>query len=109
MLKTSPDRYRALPSRTSCGPPPIAASTPGQAGRRESRTVVDVPTGASEVSAVADSPRATRTAPPGGIATEPPSTRSSSTGATRSTSGVAAGNGKSTTATLPGIAGVSSP
>ena len=54
-------------------------------------------------------PRATSTAPPGGIVTAPPSVRASTIGAARSISGVAAGKGKRIAAALPGRAGVLGP
>ena len=78
-------------------------------GGAPSRIVTGAPTGASAASVAAAAPRASSTAPPGGIAIALPSLCASTTGATRSTSGVAAGKGKRTTATLPLSAGALGP
>ena len=110
VVKSSPARKTAAPSRTICGPPPIAATTPGQSGLKTRRDVTSCPTGASAVSAAAAAaPFATSTAPPGGIGTGAAPVRISVTGATRSAFGVAAGNGKRISAVAPATAGVAGP
>ena len=81
----------------------------GHDGTSPRFTVIVPPATPSERSACAAVPRATTTAPPAGIATAPPSVLASTTGATRSTSGVAAGKGNRITAALPGSAGVLAP
>ncbi|RDI73210.1 hypothetical protein Gocc_3005 [Gaiella occulta] len=108
-VNASPARNTGAPSRTIWGPPPMAETTPGQSGLKMRRAVTVEPTAASAVSAAADEPRATSTAPPAGIGTAPPSARVSTTGACRSAFGTAAGKGNRITATDPGSAGVCGP
>ena len=109
VVKISPALKIGAPSRTICGPPPIAETMSGQSGLRLSWVVTICPTGASAVSAAAAAPTATRTAPPGGIGTAAPPVRSSTTGAWRSVFGVAAGNGNRIADTAPGFGGVAGP
>ena len=104
----SPALKTGLPFLTRSGPPPSAAVTPVQSGSSEKRTWTAWPTGASAWRAVAADPRATSTAPSGGIAAAPPGTTCAET-PTRSAFGAAAGNGRSTTATAPDAAGVAGP
>jgi len=61
-----------LPARKSTGPPPIASVTALQSTLNVSRAVTVVPTGASATSFEALEPRATSTAPPGGMGVSPP-------------------------------------
>ncbi len=108
-VKASPARNTGAPSRTICGPPPTAATIPGQSGRSVRVTVTVAPTGAPARSADAAAPRASSTAPPGGIGTALDPERSSCTGAWSPIEGTVSGNGKRTAATLPATAGVVGP
>ena len=108
-MNTSPDRNTAAPSRTICGPPPIAVTSPGHAGWRSARTLIVVPAGASARNADAAEPRATRTAPLSGIATDAAPTTIDWTGANTSIPGVDPVNGNTTAAAEPGNAGADGP
>ena len=65
-------RKTGLPARRSTGPPPIASVTALQSTLNVSRAVTAVPTAPSAVSFDALEPRATSTAPPGGMGVLPP-------------------------------------
>ena len=101
-------RKTGLPSRTRTGPPPTACAIPVHSGRKMSRSVKLVPTGDSSTRRWAAVPRATSTAPPGGIGVPPPP-RISVTGPTRSAFGVVGGSGRITTSAVPGWTGVATP
>ena len=98
-----------MPFRTSSGPPPIALARLRQSGVSESKASTCCPTGASALSwAVNCAPRATSTAPPGGIGVGPLVV----TCVTVPSSGVssrAAGNFPITASTTPLSRGVAPP
>ena len=100
-MNASPERKTGAPSRTICGPPPTAATIPGQSGLNERPIVMGEPTDASWRRIVAAAPRASSTAPPAGIATGLEPERRSTTGADRPTDGIASGNGNRIAAALP--------
>ena len=98
-----------LPFFTSSGPPPIALARPLQSGESESIASTCCPTGASALSWAVDClPRATSTAPPGGIRVGPAAV----TCVTVPSSGWSSrawGNVPITASTTPGSRGVAVP
>ncbi len=107
-MNASLARKTGTPSRTRTGPPPIASLTVSHPGWRISRTVTEVPAGASAESFWAAVPRATSTAVPGAIGTDA-FWMTPETPAKWSTFGVAASNGERITETAPGMRGVDGP
>ena len=107
-VKDSFARKTGFPLRTRTGPPPTASRMSLQRGVRIKRIATLPPAGTSAVSVFTCAPRATRTAPFGGIAWLPP-WRTCVTGAVSVVFGVAAGNRASTASTVPLSVGVAAP
>src|SRR4051812_46169388 len=106
LVNASPALKIGFPLRTSVGPALTASVTDPHVAGNGMRTVIGVPTG-SALNAVAAAPRATRTAPSGGIVVLSPAP-SPTMVPTRSWRGAAGGNGCSTTV-KPLAAGVRAP
>src|SRR5207249_7424724 len=105
---SSNDRKTGFPCRTMIGPPPTASRTLVHGGVNVSRTVTLAPAGASAARKPACEPRATSTAPSGGMGWLPPLTYCT-TVPESDVFGFVAGNGWRTACAPPLSAGVLAP